>query len=237
MTTRWARLVGLIACVAALGGCVSQEGVSFGKSPYINAHFAEYAALPPGAVPAETDDEESESERSSIESVIVIGRTSAYREISADEAAEEYEKYRKQYRKAWGVENEPAVSLESFTETIAGWTRIKIMGVPLLFAGYVKALVPKSVLDEVDFEPSATTILLQLSSDLVATKMNADGALEIVALLCKDELGTSECSDDYENGLYDAASGKELKSKLVFKDEKRGDRIDPATYRLIEPGE
>lgn len=110
------------------------------------------------------------------------------------------------------------------------------MGVPLLFAGYAKALVPKSVLDEVNFEPTVATVLFQTSSDLVAAKTNTDGALEIVARLCEDKLGTSECAADFENGLYDAATGKELKGKLMFKEE-RGDRIDPTTYRLIGPVE
>lgn len=221
----------IFACVVALAGCASQEGISLAPDPYINKAVAKYAALPPGAELVEMEESDEAGERSAVADIIVIGRTSAYREIPADAAERHFDKYRKAYE-AWGVQGEPAMTLEEFRETIAGWTKIKLAGVPLLFATYVKALVPKDVLDEVGFQESVSTVLFQMSSDLVAAKTNPDGAFEVVALLCKDDFGSSDCDSEYKNGVYDAATGRQLKGK--FKIKEGGRTIDPETFVLIE---
>jgi hypothetical protein len=222
------KLAVVFGSVFALAGCASQEGVGFARDPYINKGIAKHAALPPGA---EVVEAEETNERSEVASVIVIGRTSAYRDIPPEDAEHHYERYRESYE-AWGVKGEPSMSFADFQESIAGWTRIKLAGVPLLFASYVKALVPRDVLGEVGFQDSFNTVLFQMSSDLVAAKSNPDGALEVVALLCKDEFGSSDCDSAFRKGVYDAATGTQLEGKFELKED--GARIDPATYELKE---
>ena len=58
------------------------------------------------------------------------------------------------------------------------------------------------------------------------------GALEVVALLCKDEFGSSDCDSAFRKGVYDAATGTQLEGKFELKED--GARIDTETYELLE---
>ena len=159
----------LIAAAIVSSGCVTAEGVSLGWQPYINSSFVKYGGHP--------DRAESEPD-GRVTALIVVGTLSAFRELDAADKAREYERYVDSFR-AWGIGKPPQLSAEEFGRSMRGWTKMKIFGVPLLVAAYMKALVPDSIADDVEFEPAITTTLFQASGDLVAARTNADGALFI----------------------------------------------------------
>lgn len=204
-------------------GCVSQEGIGIGTQPYVNSGMVKYSRLP-------TAEAEDGDER--VTNVTMIGTLSAYRGFDAADYSREYEKYVKSFEK-WESGTEPSLSFEEFSATMAGWTKVKLFGIPLIAAAYVKALVPKEMLDDVKFESRVGTFLLQTSSDLVAAVSNDDGAFVISALLCADVDGFTKCSKQYHKGVFDAATGKKLKGKLRVKED--GVVIDPLTFKVTEP--
>ena len=215
--------VAAVCLVAVLAtGCVSQEGIGIGTQPYVNGGMVKYSRLPT-AEPEEGDER--------VTNVTLIGTLSAYRGFAADEYQGEYEKYVEGFEK-WESGTEPSLSLEEFSATMAGWTKVKIFGIPLIAAAYVKALVPKDLLDDVKFEPGVGTFLLQTSSDLVAAVSNDDGAFVISERLCADVDGFTKCSRQYHKGIFETATGQELKSKLRLKED--GVVIDTVTFKVIE---
>lgn len=222
MPARHLKFVLLLVGGALSTGCVSQEGIGVGTQPYVSVGMVKYSRLP-NAEPEEGDER--------VANVTLIGTLSAYRGFDADDYEREYEKYAKGFEK-WESGTEPNLSFEGFSETMAGWTNVKVFGIPLIAAAYMKALVPRDVIGEVDFESGFGTFLLQSSSDLVAAVSNDDGAFVVKELLCPDTQGFTECKKQYHRGIFEAATGKELRSKLRIKED--GVHIDPATFKIIE---
>ncbi|MDJ0917378.1 MAG: hypothetical protein QNJ05_06395 [Woeseiaceae bacterium] len=223
------RNLSLLAVAAVCTGCVSAEGISLGTQPYISPDFAEYAAHPD----REATEAQTESDPRGVTELILIGNVSAFREFDEDDKTAEYEKYARAFE-AWGIDQPPQLDAEAFAQTIRGWTKIKIVGVPLLLAAYIKALVPSETANDVEFESAVATFMLQTSSDLVAARTNADGAFVIDTLLCSDsrDRGYTNCAKRYHRGVYDADTGLRIKSKLKLDED--GPRIDPATYVLLD---
>lgn len=218
----WLALLAAAIC----SGCVSAEGVSLAPQPYVNREFVKYGRLPDA--PPETDADDSEAK---VTGLIVVGTVSAFREIGPQNAEAAYKKYVKAFEK-WKSGRQPNLGFEEFSRTIGGWTRIKVLGVPLVFASYVKALVSVDATEDVDFEPAIATFLLQSSSDLVAATTNSDGVFVVNALLCEDRTGLTECAQSYELGIFDATTGSKLDGRLNVS--KSGLRIDPVTFRIVD---
>lgn len=225
------------SCVALLllgcglsAGCVSYEGLGISSVAYINPHIQEYHTLP--GVTEYGDDEEERAKRTDLTRVIAIGTVSVLREFEPDEYEKEYARYVEDFE-GWGVDREPSVSFAEFSESIAGWSRIKGFHIPLLGGMYMSVLVPKSIMSEVEFESGVAVVMLSTSSDLVAAENNDDGAFLLTKMLCRDKKGYHACKKEYHRGVFDAATGKELDGKSRFKE--GGYRIDPATYKVIEP--
>lgn len=227
MSKRFRYLIPALA-VLICSGCVTAEGVGLPSSDsYVNKGFVKYGTLPDSSVETQTS-----GSSSPVTGMIAVGTVSAFRELKPDDVAAEYKKYARDFE-VWNVERPPILGPEEFSTLISGWTRIKIMGVPLLFAGYVKALVPIDAAVDVDFEPAVATALFQSSSDLVAAKTNPDGVFSIVSLLCKDQAGYSDCAKDYKKGVFDSKTGLKIGGKMKLVED--GPRIDPVTFRLISP--
>ena len=216
-----------VLAIAICSGCVTAEGIHLGSDPYVNQGFVKYGRLPDA--PPETDPDDS---KSAVTGLIVVGTVSAFREIKPEDAEAEYRKYVRAFE-SWEADRHPNLGSEEFSRTIRGWTRIKVFGVPLLFAGYVKALVPVEITEDVDFEPVIATFLLQTSSDLVAARTNSDGAFVVETLLCEDRASYSECAQSYEKGVFDATTGLKLDGKLKVSES--GPRIDPISFRIVVP--
>lgn len=225
MTLRIKFLAAIVAC-AAVSGCVTAEGISLGtEQPYISAYFVKYGSLPDAALANPV---------SKVNELILVGTLSAYREIAPENAAKEHKKYVESFE-TWEAGRPPNLSLDEFSTTISGWTQIKVSGVPLIYACYVKSLVSSEILRDADFEPAVATFLLQTSSDLVAARTNSDGAFVIEAVLCRDQPGSgyTECASGYKKGVFDAATGRKVKGKMEVSE--KGPQIDTLTYRVIEP--
>ncbi len=218
----------ILTCVVATStGCVTAEGIGVGNSPYVNPTLAKYSALRDSPDGHETDSIPP------VTGLIVVGTVSTFRPIKGSNIEAEYDSYVSSYNRYSGEEGQPTLTLEDFSRTIEGWTKIKVIGVPLLFGGYVKAMVAIEAEDKVEFESAIATFLFGTSRDLVAAETNADGAFVITALLCRDEPGEySKCARNYQKGLFDATTGRRLKGKLELSE--TGPHIDPETYRVIE---
>ena len=215
-----------VLLAAFCSGCVTAEGIGFTSDPYVNKSFVKYGALPDASTEAESGDR-----KNAVTGYIVVGTVSAFREFKRENIEEEYKDYAEDFE-LWGTGRQPNLGLEDFSKIIRGWTRIKVVGVPLLFAGYVKGLVPYEAARDIDFEPVLATALFQSSSDLVAAKTNSDGILTVVTVLCKDTAGYSECAKSYKKGVFDSNTGLKLSGKLEVSE--GGPRIDPITFELID---
>lgn len=215
----------LVAIVCT--GCVTSEGVFVTSDPYIYEEFVKY-----GQQPDATSDTESGSLDNAVNGVIVVGTVSAYREFKPSDFESEHESYAKSFE-TWESDRPLHLDLEDFSKTIRGWTRIKLFGLPLVFAGYVKALVPVEGAEDVEFEPAVVTFLFQSGRDLVAARTNSDGAFVIEALLCKDQPGYYQCSKRYKLGLFDSMTGQKL--RLNLEGARNGPWIDPITFEVIDP--
>jgi hypothetical protein len=223
------RTVALYLVVIFCSGCVTAEGIGLGSDSYVNQGFVKYGGLP--TTRESTQDAEQPESDATVTRLILVGNLSAFRDIDDSDVAEEYARYLNAYE-AWESDRPPSLSLSDFSESIAGWTRVKIMGVPLLFAGYVKSLVSKDIVDIVGFEPAISTFLFQSSSDLVAARTNDDGAFVVISHLCPDTAESATCRKAYKKGLYDAATGVRIKSKLKL--DENGPVIDTETFQLIK---
>ena len=212
----------LVLVLTCSVGCVSAEGIGLTSQPYIGETLTKHGRLADG-----THSDDASESRTDISEVVVVGTVSAFREITAKEAEKEYENYAKGFE-SWGSTRNPDLTFEAFSASMKGWTKVKILGIPLVGALYAKALVPKNDAENVDFEPALATFLFQSSSDLVAARTNSDGALVVEALLCKDQTGYQECVKRYKMGIFDGATGNRLNSRLEVKD--RGPHIDPFTF-------
>ena len=209
-------------------GCVSYEGVGFSKVSYINPGMQKFARLEGESDYGDTEKEAAE--RTDITEAIGIGTVTVFREFEIDEYEKAYARYVENFED-WGVGRGPSVSLEEFRNRYAGWTRIRVLHVPLILGQYMAVLVHRSVVGEVEFESGVATVILDTSSDLVATVTNEDGAFVVAEMLCRDKKGYHACKDQYHRGVFDAATGRELGSKGKFKED--GYRIDVTTYKVI----
>ena len=143
-------------CVALLllgsvlaSGCVSYEGVGFSKVSYINPGMQKFAKLD-----GETDygdNEKEAAQRTDLTEVIAIGTVTVFREFDGDDYEKAFARYVKNFED-WGVSRGPSVSFEEFKDRYAGWTRIRVLHIPLLVGQYMAVLVHRSVVGEVEFE-------------------------------------------------------------------------------------
>ncbi len=209
-------------------GCVSYEGVGFSKVSYINPGMQQFARLEGESDYGDT--EEQAAERTDITEAIAIGTVTVFREFEGDEYEKAYARYVENFED-WGVGRGPSVSFEEFRNRYAGWSRIRVLHVPLILGQYMAVLVHRSVIGEVEFEGGMATVILDTSSDLVATVSNEDGAFVVAEMLCRDKKGYHACKDQYHRGIFDAATGRELDGKGQFKED--GYRIDLTTYKVV----
>ena len=165
--------------------------------------------------------------------LIIVGTASAFRPLTGGNADEIYAEYIA-FAERLHVDRSAAYSQEEFVLAFAGWTRIKVFNIPLVYGEYEYALVPNGLHETIRFPSGFGTFLAQESGDLLAARTNVDGYYIVTEILCKDEAGYSACADGYQKGLFDGFTGEELDPRnLTPKDSQK--RIDPISYKRAAP--
>ncbi|MEZ5278091.1 MAG: hypothetical protein R3F07_17040 [Opitutaceae bacterium] len=233
------RVVGVIATLFLSPGCVlvpldslrsdfELEGMFPEDLTFIFEELLEEpnSARPPRPNPS--SDEEIGQYR--VTEVIVIGNTSAYRELKGkglDRAFREYQGFAHQLHPG----RSPIYNLETFSTEYSGWTRLKILSVPTVVGKYETVIVPRRFRSAIAYSHPIGTALVQGTGDLVAARTTEEGVLAIVEQLCPEDSNYGDCSDCYRRGIFDGKTGVELNEDLTPR--KPTNRIDPRTYRLI----
>lgn len=228
------RIVAITALVASLSGCViTPEGPLFTISdipePLVNKKISRYEGIPsdfrnpfPDIISVTSDARKG---------VIVIGRLSAYRKFDEKNIERGYNNYVESFQKARS-DATPSLGFAEFRNTVSGWTMIQVYGAPFVVAVYLRALVSSKVVSELRFENFIHSFVAYDTTDLVAAESNADGALVIKVLLCREGPKYSDCALQYEKGVFDLETGLELTMGLKPK-VNTGDLIDPISYKLL----
>lgn len=232
------RFVAISGLVTFLSGCVmTPEGPLFTISdiaePLVNKKFSQYEGIP-------SDFRNPYPDLISVspnarKGIIVVGRLSAYREFGEEFGEQNIERGYSNYLRSFEKHRPgapPVLGPAEFGESIAGWTMIQVDGAPFVVGVYVRALVPSEVVDELNFENPIHSFVAYDATDLVAAETNADGAVIIKALLCREGPKYSECALQYEKGVFDLETGLELYTGLKPK-VNTGKLIDPVSYKIL----
>lgn len=164
--------------------------------------------------------------------LIVVGRVWEFEPISQEDVESVYEQQYLTFVATWQAEREPSLSLGQFTNTIGGFTKIRIWQVSLLLVEVQRvayALVPSRLIGEYQFPVTFWT----RSGDLIAAKTNDDGVLIVRRILCMLGPEFGECSSSYVKGAFDATTGRELDNHLESK--KDGSTIDTNNFQVVDP--
>jgi hypothetical protein len=95
----------------------------------------------------------------------------------------------------------------------------------------MRMLVPTDLAGETRFASAAGSFLIGTTGDLVAAKLDVDGLLWLDRILCKDDSAYHACAGDYERGIFDENTGRELDRDRTLKPNGRAVSID--TYRRM----
>ncbi|HEU4619459.1 MAG TPA: hypothetical protein VFV10_15585 [Gammaproteobacteria bacterium] len=222
-----------LAVVMCAGCASSHEGAKLASAPYVDAALVEYGRLPER--PDHLHEAHNTDSGSNITGLIAIGTVTVLREYTQESFKAEYDDYSESFA-TWGSGLDPTLTFDEFSETMSGWTLVRFFQVPMLYGLYAKSLVPKSLAANVQFDTPFAAVMVGASGDLVAARTNADGAFVLTAVLCKRQptsgFVSEQCAESYEPGIFDAATGKQLTSKLALK--RHGRRIDLQTFRVVQ---
>jgi hypothetical protein len=162
--------------------------------------------------------------------LIVIGRVGPFRDFSNEAVFDDAYRYYSKIMVSMG-ESENKLTEAELKSVATGWTTITYAGMPQLFFLMSRAYVPPDIADAVDFSSLAGTIFGGAREDLVAALSTIQFPFFVIsALLCEDREGYSECSNEYDWGLYDVYSGKELTPEYEIKG--GGAIIDTDTFKI-----
>ena len=210
----WRRRVLLGAMAGLASACASVAE----KPEFVPGWYAKSAALPAADLPSPDDG-------GPITGLIAIGPVTHRRAFDDANIGWGYQRYQIAYFK-WLEERPPAVSYADFSSRYSGWTQVVPFKASILKLK-LDALVPGDLPANVVTEPA--------TPNLVAARTNADGVLEVVALLCAwtgSEAEFETCKADYPTGLFDQQTGWEIAmTRTAIK--KNGERIDTSSYRGI----
>ncbi len=200
----------LALLLVSASACVSQGGFSVSKSRLVAKNFVKFGALP--------GSEADNGER--VTRTIAIGYVYSLREYQRDDYANEYAWYLESYG-LWKNNRAPGMSAKDFEASIVGSGRIVISDYYPI-TQYANVLVPSEMRDSFDFEYSLKVVLQGFPKDLVAATTNDDGVLTLTHFLCDRSAGLDSyqaCKRNYTRGFFDAETGKEIDSKLRFKED------------------
>ena len=205
------RLPTALLLVACLTGCVTKEGVGFQRitlhDPDYHTASARWTKEHPGTPLA----------------VIAIGYTSAYRAIDDTTAGALFEEYANAVR-LLDPDAARSLSIADFRAAYAGWSLLKVDGIPGISGSYLPVLVPHDMASKVRFASTMSTVLVQNAEDLVAAPVDRRGFFVLDRLLCAEGDAFDACDARYSRGVFDAASGAQLDGKYAPMDD--GTRID-----------
>ncbi|MCB1843479.1 MAG: hypothetical protein KDI09_10995, partial [Halioglobus sp.] len=102
-------------------------------------------------------------------------------------------------------------------------------------AVYHRALVAADVANELTFENPVHSFIAYDSADLVVAETNADGALIVRKLLCKEGPDFSDCAAQYKKGRFDLETGLALTMGLK-PNVTAAVLIDPVSYKILRGG-
>jgi hypothetical protein len=162
---------------------------------------------------------------------ILIGTVPGYRRVDGEDNARFYELYRKLAPHA--VDGSPMLTQDEFAATIAGWTRLKVLTLPLA-QGFreEEVLIPSHLGGDIGLPLNAGNFAEQEAGDLLVARTNADGFFVVEAVLCREGQDYAACASAYQSGLFDAASG--MKIGVDGQVAPTSDRIDVNSYKVIE---
>ena len=232
--TRASLLAAALLAALLAGGCgaTPEYGWPSPKTHFIHPKMAEIAYLPE-LLPDDSDASPPEWPSYDASKVVVVGYLSTARRFDAEKAADAYELYMQGFAN-WELDRPPSYSQQEFEAGIGGFTKIKLAGIPGFSGQYATALVPNSLMDELGFESAFSTYMWGDAADLVVARTNADGALIIAGLLCKewgnDEFG--ECKSQYRRGIYHSETGIEINTRRQLGDD--AGQIDPETFKRVK---
>jgi hypothetical protein len=226
---------GLITLVFGIQGCAFKaEGVSFGSFEYGVDPILDLKEKQGKAAIEGNSREEFFYQPGDEIRPIFVGTSSHFRKFEENEAEEFYPQY-SEFAQRINPDKAPSISLGDFVEMFSGWTMLKYFSVPLVGGLYEDALVPKALAGLIKFPSATTTALVQATGDLIAGQVNADGFLVIERLLCKEKEDFKACKQEYEKGIFDAATGRELKQSLELKES--GRQIDVNSLKVLRETE
>jgi hypothetical protein len=162
---------------------------------------------------------------------LLIGRTGPFRSFSNERV------FLSQYARheAWMSsrgKQASALSREEYRE-YAGWTSVTIERTPFYFRMQT-ALVPEAQLQNLGFSSVLGSGLLGTREDLVAARHTSDNEIVVITdVLCPDGPGFGTCARQYEPGIYDLHTGREL--TVDYRIKANGIVIDTRTFRKVAP--
>lgn len=223
-----ARTTGYCILLAMLGGCtVYKEGIMLGSPGQpdvetllaIDERLEQYRQEAITAAQAAPDDPAG---------VILIGRLGPLRSYSNEGMlVDEYQAYEERMKKM--NKQDRMLSLEELRR-YAGWTTLTIERVPLLYFRMSGAVVTQEQQQNLVFPWAATTVLLGTRGDLVAARHTTDKDITVITdRLCADGPRIPRCANQYEIGIYELHSGRQLTHDFHIK--KNGITIDTSTFK------
>jgi len=228
----------LVAMMVTLAGCaVTREGVRVGGAPGASESGIEKAReqavqnARTGAVKAAVSEALTPDQKVGI---IVVGEAGPLRKLDVSARREFYKNYVKM-SEMWHPGTPASMNEEAFVAMVGGWSTMETFSIPGVMKQTLPAMVRASDTETIGFASTMGSFLTGATGDLVAAESNADGALVITTVLCKDKSSDYRaCAKQYAKGRYDLTGGRELDRNAKAKE--NGVRIDVKTYKVLSTG-
>ena len=197
---------GIFAALAAgglLAGCaVSKDGLSLGPqtpSPSQIAQSREQLERNAGVSAAPEV----------FPGVLVIGTTGPFRSIEDKERPGFYSAYLK-VAEQWHPGVAPGMDAAAFQQKLGGWASVQTFSIPGIMNRRTRVLVPATFEHDAQFASAAGSVMFGTTGDLVAARSDRDGLLWLERVLCRDDAGYRACATNYQPGIFDENTGREL---------------------------